>query len=180
MTGWIVFGVLLALSVALVVLCAGLVKRRNRVEAAWSQVDLQLRRRAELVPDLVEAVQGRIGHGDLLEALTTARATALGAKGIAERDRAEQAVTTAVRSLFTAAEASPDLEADPRVLSLQEELSATVGRITYARRFYNHTVSDYNARLQSFPTVMVAGLMRARVREHVGDDSLGEPAPAAL
>jgi LemA protein len=177
MTGWILLGVVVALGLGLVVLYNGLVKRRNRIEAAWAQIDVQLRRRHDLIPNLVETVQGYATHeGDTLEAVTRARAAAIVTGGVAEQARAENVITTALRSLFGVAEAYPDLKANQGFLALQEELSGTEGRIAYARQFYNDTVLDYNNRLQSFPSLLVAGPLRFREREYFeADDAARGP-----
>lgn len=134
-----------------------LVRLRNRIEGAWSQIDVQLQRRYDLIPNLVETVKGYAAHEKgVFEAVTRARADAIGAQGVADQARAENAVTGALRSLFAVAEAYPDLEADENFLALQEELAGTEGKIAYARQFYNDTVQSYNTRIQSFPTMFVA------------------------
>ncbi len=173
MTGWILLGIVVALALALgvVVLYNGLVTRRNRIEAAWAQIDVQLRRRSELIPNLVETVKGYVTHErETLEAVTRARAAAIDAGGVAEQARAENAVTTALKSLFAVAEAYPDLKANQGFLSLQEELSGTEGRIAYARQFYNDTVLGYNTRIQSFPSLLIARLLRFKEREYFEAD----------
>ena len=172
MTGWIILlGLLVALGLAVAVLYNGVVKRRNRIEAAWAQVDVQLTRRSDRIPNLVETVQGYATHeNETLEALTQARAATIHAGGVAEQARAENTLTTALKSLFAVAEAYPDLKANQGFLSLQEELSATEGRIAYARQFYNDTVMDYNTRIQSFPTLVIAGPLRLRSREYFEAD----------
>ncbi len=171
MTAWILLAIVVVLGLGAVVVYNGLVKRGNRIEAAWSQIDVQLRRRGDLIPNLVETVQGCAGRErESLEALTKAHAAANEAGGVAEQARAEAAVTTALTSLFAVAEAYPDLKANRSFLSLQEELSATEGRIAYARQFYNDTVLDYNTRVQSFPSLAIARPLRFREREYFEAD----------
>ncbi len=171
MTGWILLGIVVALALGVVVLYNGLVTLRNRIEAAWAQIDVQLRRRSELIPNLVETVKGYVTHErETLEAVTRARAAAIGGGGVAEQARAENAVTTALKSLFAVAEAYPDLKANQGFLSLQEELSGTEGRIAYARQFYNDTVLSYNTRIQSFPSLLVARLPPFKEREYFEAD----------
>ncbi len=177
MTGWILLGLLVALGLVVAMLYNGLVKRRNRIEAAWVQIDVQRRRRSDLIPTLVETVQGYATHENkTLDTVTRARAAALEAGGVAEQSRAENNLTTALKSLFAMAEAYPDLKADQGFLSLQEELSGTEGRIGYARQFYNDTVRDYNTRIQSFPSLAVARTLRYREREYFeADDATRGP-----
>ncbi len=134
-----------------------LVRLRNRIESAWSQIDVQLQRRYDLIPNVVETVKGYAAHEKgVFDAVTRARADAIGAHGVADQARAENAVTGALTSLFAVAEAYPDLKADENFLALQEELTGTEGKIAYARQFYNDTVQSYNTRIQSFPAMFVA------------------------
>ena len=174
----------LAIVAAAVVVCGvglaavynGLVRRRTRVDAAWSQIDVQLQRRADLIPNLVEAVKGYAAHErSVLQAVTEARAVAIGARGVADQARAEQAVSGALRSLLAVAEAYPDLKANQNFLALQEELESTEGKIAYARQFYNESVRSYDARIQSFPANLVAGRGGFTAREYfqADDDSRG-------
>ena len=148
-----------ALALVLVGSFNGLVRLRTRVDAAWAQIDVQLQRRHDLIPNLVEAVKGYAAHERVvLEEVTAARSTAVGAQGVDARGQAEQQVSGALRSLLAVAEAYPDLEADRSFLALQEELEGTEGKIAYARQFYNDTVQRYDTRIQSFPGNVVAGL----------------------
>jgi LemA protein len=167
MLRWILLGLVVVLVVYVVVLYNGLVKLRNRIEGAWAQIDVQLRRRYDLIPNLVETVKGYATHErDTLEAVTRARAAALDAGGPAEQARAENMVTSALKSLFAVSEAYPDLKANQGFLQLQEELSGTEGRIAYARQFYNDTVLRYNTKIQSFPSLLLAGPLQFRPREY--------------
>ncbi|MBW3611996.1 MAG: LemA family protein [Actinobacteria bacterium] len=182
MTGWILLAILVAVGLYVAVLYNGLVTRRNRIEAAWAQIDVQLKRRHDLIPNLVETVQGYATHErDTLDAVTRARAAAIDAGSVAEQARAENVVTTALRSLFAVAEAYPELKANQAFLSLQEELSATEGRVAYARQFYNDTVLDYNTRIQSFPSLVIARLLDFREREYFeADDASRGPVQVDL
>jgi LemA protein len=149
----------------------GLVKLRNRIENAWSQVDVQLQRRYDLIPNLVETVQGYAAHErGVFEAVAKARADAISSKGVAEQAVAENALTSALRSVFAVAEAHPELQADENFRALQEELSTTEGKIAYARQFYNDTVQGWNTRIETFPVLIVAGMMRAEKREYFEAD----------
>jgi LemA protein len=163
----VVLGILVLAVVYLIGLYNGLVKSRNRIENAWSQIDVQLHRRYDLIPNLVETVKGYASHErDTLEAVIRARAAALGAQGVAEQAKAEDMITGALKSLLAVSEAYPDLKANQNFLHLQEELSGTEGRIAYARQYYNDAVFRYNTKIQSFPAVLVAGPLNFTAREY--------------
>ncbi len=171
MIGWIILGIVVVLVVYAVVLYNGLIKLRNRIENAWAQIDVQLRRRYDLIPNLVETVKGYATHErDTLEAVTQARAAAMDAGGVADQATAENMITSALKSLFAVSEAYPDLKANSGFLQLQEELSGTEGRIAYARQFYNDTVFRYNTKIQSFPALVIAGPLQFREREYFEAD----------
>jgi LemA protein len=144
----------------------GIVRRRNRVDNAWSQIDVQLKRRHDLIPNLVETVKGYAAHErGTFEAVTNARANAINAQGPAEQAQAENVLSGALKSLFAVAEAYPDLKASQNFLALQEELTSTEDKIAYARQFYNDSVLDYNTRIQTFPGVVIAGMFHFDKRE---------------
>src|SRR5436305_5329355 len=144
----------------------GLVRLRNRIQNAWAQTDVQRRRRYDLIPNLVETVKGYAAHEKgTFEAVTQARANAINAQGPAAQAQAENMISGALKSLFAVSEAYPDLKANQNFLSLQEELTGTEGRIAYARQFYNDTVQRFNTKIQSFPTVVLAGMFRFTARE---------------
>jgi len=154
-----------------VVLYNGLVRLRNRIEGAWAQIDVQLRRRYDLVPNLVETVKGYATHErETLEAVTQARNAAIGAEGVQDQAKAENMLTGTLKSLFAVSEAYPDLKANQNFLQLQEELTATEGRIAYARQYYNDAVQRYNTRIQQFPAVLVAGPAGFKEREYFEAD----------
>ena len=164
---WIVVGVLAVLLIGLVLTYNGLVRLRNRVDGAWAQVDVQLKRRYDLIPNLVETVKGYAAHErEVLEAVTKARSDAVNATGPAQQGPAESVLTGALRTLFAVVEAYPTLKADQTFLALQEELTATEGRVAYARQFYNDSVLRLNTRVQTFPSNMVAGVARIGPREY--------------
>jgi LemA protein len=143
-----------------------LVKRRNRVDNAWSQIDVQLKRRHDLIPNLVETVKGYAAHErQTLEAVTNARANAINAQTPQAQAQAENALTGALKSLFAVSEAYPDLKANQNFLNLQEELTASEDRVAYARQFYNDSVLNYNDKIQQFPTVVLAGMFNFTKRE---------------
>ena len=164
----IVFLVLVAV-LALVVVGTynGLVSRRNHYKNAFAQIDVQLKRRYDLIPNLVETVKGYAGHErGTLEAVTEARAAAINAQGPAEQANAENVLTGALKSLFAVAESYPDLRASQNFLELQRELSATEDRAAYARQYYNDTVLTYNNAVTTVPQSIFAAIFKFRTREY--------------
>jgi len=136
-----------------------LVRYRNRVENAWHQIDVQLNRRADLIPNLVETVKGYASHErGTFEAVTQARSAVMNAKTVGESAQAEGQLTQALKSLFAVAEAYPDLKASQNFLALQEELSGTENKLAYARQFYNDSVMSYDVARQRFPANLIAGM----------------------
>jgi LemA protein len=155
---WIVLGVVALLVVAVVLLYNRLVTLRNRVENAWSQVDVQLRRRYDLIPNLVETVKGYAAHErETFEAVTNARARAQAAQGPAEQSAAEGILGQALGRLFAVAEDYPELQADENFRQLQDELAETENRIAVSRQVYNDTVLTYNTAIQTVPGLLIAG-----------------------
>jgi LemA protein len=143
-----------------------LVKRRNQVDNAWSQIDVQLKRRHDLIPNLVETVKGYAAHErGTFEAVTQARANAINAQSPVEQAQGENVLSGALKSLFAVAEAYPDLKANQNFLNLQEELTSSEDRVAYARQFYNDSVLSYNTQIQKFPTVFLAGMFHFEKRE---------------
>jgi len=166
-TVWILVAIVVLVALFVAVAYNGLVRRRNRSDEAWAQIDVQLRRRYDLIPNLVETVKGYAAHErGTFEAVTQARANAISAQGVAQQAQAETQITGALKSLFAVSERYPDLKANQNFLALQEELTSTEGRIAYARQFYNETVRSYNTRIQSFPTNLLAGGFGFRAREY--------------
>jgi LemA protein len=156
---------ILLIPVALVVLVLlwiagaynGLVRLRNQLENAWAQIDVQLKRRHDLIPNLVETVKGYAKHeSGTLEKVIQARNMAVNAKSVGDRAEAENVLTGALKSLFAVAEAYPDLKANQEFMRLQEELTSTENKVAFARQFYNDTVMTYNTHIQVFPTNLIA------------------------
>jgi len=134
-----------------------LVGLREQVRNSWSQIDVQLKRRHDLIPNLVETVKGYAAHeSKTLEAVIAARNVAVGAQSIQEKQQAENMLTSTLRSLFAVSEAYPNLKANENFMMLQEELSGTEGKIAYARQHYNDVVNVYNATIKMFPANMIA------------------------
>ncbi len=155
---WVVLGIVAVLVVALVLLYNRLVTLRNRVENAWAQVDVQLKRRYDLIPNLVETVKGYAAHErETFEAVTNARAAAQSAQGPAQQGAAEGILGQALGRLFAVAEAYPELQADENFRQLQDELAQTENRIAVSRQVYNDTVLTYNTAIQTVPGLLIAG-----------------------
>ena len=145
----------------------GLIVLRNRCENAWSQVDVQLRRRYDLIPNLVETVKGYAKHErEVFEKVTQARASAINAGTVKDQAQAENMLTGALKSLFAVAENYPDLKANQNFLMLQEELAGTEGKIAYARQFYNDMVMKFNQKQQVFPSNIIANMFNFKEREY--------------
>jgi LemA protein len=146
----------------------GLVQRRLRIDEAYAQIDVQLKRRHDLIPNLVNAVKGYMDfEQDVLTKVTEARANAVaaGAQGPAQQAAAENALTGALRSLFAVVENYPQLKANENVLSLQEQLTTTENQISFSRQHYNATVLDYNTTIATIPSVLIAGPLGFTKRE---------------
>jgi LemA protein len=144
-----------------------LVTLRNRCDNGWSQIDVQLRRRYDLIPNLVETVKGYAKHeSTVFQNVTQARAAAASAQGVKAQAEADNMLTGALKSLFAVAEAYPDLKANQNFLMLQEELAGTEGKIAYARQFYNDTVMKFNMRQQVFPSSIIANMFGFKPREY--------------
>ncbi len=169
--------IVVAVVIYLIATYNGLVKLRNRIEAAWSQIDVQLKRRYDLIPNLIETVKGYAAHErTTLESVIDARNRAMAApSGSHEQAEAENAITGALRQLFALSEAYPDLKANQNFAQLQEELTSTEDRIAYARQFFNDSVLKYNSKIQVFPAVLLANAMGYKAREYfeADDDSRG-------
>jgi LemA protein len=155
----------------LIVSYNGLVSLRNRIENAWAQIDVQLRRRYDLIPNLVETVKGYASHErETLDNVIRARNAGMSATGPQDQAQAENQISGALKSLFALSEAYPDLKANQNFAQLQEELTGTEGRIAYARQFYNDTVYRYNTKIQSFPQNILANSFNFREREYFQTD----------
>lgn len=144
----------------------GLVRLKNRTEEAWSDIDVQLKRRHDLIPNLVETVKAYAAHEkEVFEKVTQARAAAMGAKTAEESEKAENQLTATLKSLFAVAENYPQLKASDNFGKLQDELSDTENKIQAARRFYNGQARDFNTKLQVFPTNLIANMLGFKARE---------------
>ena len=163
---WIILGLLVVVAVYLIALYNGLVQKRNRVDNAWAQIEVQLKRRRDLIPNLVETVKGYAAHErGTFEAVTQARAAAAGAQGPGQTAAAEGLLSQALGRLFAVAEAYPDLKASENFLDLQSQLQDTENKISVARQVYNDTVLTFNNAIQVFPAVLIAGALGFTRRE---------------
>ena len=166
---WILVIVLVVLVVVGVLIYNGLVQRRLRVDEALAQIQVQLKRRWDLIPNLVNAVKSYMGFEQaVLTQVTDARANAVaaGAQGPAQQAQAEGALTGALRSLFAVVENYPELKANQNVLELQEQLTTTENQISFSRQHYNASVLDYNTSIQTFPNVLIAAVLGFRERDY--------------
>lgn len=175
----IVIAVVVLLALFLVVAYNGLIRRRNQIENAWSQIDVQLKRRLDLIPNLVETVKGYAAHEQAtLEKVIQARNQAIQAPDTpAAQAEADNQLTGALKSIFALGEAYPDLKANQNFLQLQEELTATEGRVAYSRQFYNDSVLDYNNKLEQFPTMYFAKALKMQRREYFQADEAARTVP---
>ncbi len=163
---WPITSALLIIIAWLVLTYNGLIGSRNRTDEAWSDIDVQLKRRYDLIPNIVETVKGYARHEEkVFTEVTEARTAAMSAKTPAEHAKAEDMLTHTLKSLFAVAEAYPGLQAAGNFLHLQQELTDAEDKIQAARRFFNGNIRDYNTRLQVFPTNIVAGLFGFTKRE---------------
>jgi len=163
---WIVLGLVVLLVLWGIVTYNRLVRYRNQIDNAWSQIDVQLRRRYDLIPNLINTVKGYAAHEkQIFENVAAARSAGVSAKTVGEQAQAENQITQALRQLFAVVENYPDLKANQNFLALQEELTGTEGKIAFARQFYNDQVLVYNNLIQQFPSSAVAGIGGFKSRE---------------
>jgi len=167
----VIFWILLIGIVVFLIIAIGiynsLVRLRNRCDNAWAQVDVQLRRRYDLIPNLVETVKGYAKHErEVFEKVTEARSKAINAGTVKEQGEAENMLTGALKSLFAVVENYPELKANQNFMMLQEELAGTEGKIAYARQFYNDSVMKFNVKQQVFPSNIVASMFNFKENEY--------------
>ena len=176
----IILAIVVVIVLVFVGIYNGLVTRRNRIDEALGQIEVQLKRRHDLIPNLVQAVKGYMGfEQDVLTRVTEARAGAVaaGAQGPAQQAAAENMLTGALRSLFAVVENYPDLKANQNVMQLQEELTTTENQISFSRQHYNATVLDYNNTIQTIPSVLIAGPLGFTKREFFDAEPEAEAVP---
>src|SRR5437016_12623193 len=165
-TGWVILGVIVVLVLWMITIYNGLVAMRQRVGQAFADVDVQLKLRHDLIPNLVETVKGYAAHErGTLEAVVQARNTAVAAQGPAQQAAAENMLSGALRQLFALSEAYPDLKANANFQQLQAELTDIENKLAAARRFFNNAVQEYNTGIQQFPAALFAGIFGFAPRE---------------
>jgi LemA protein len=166
MSAPIIIGIIVVIVILIIFMYNGLVRAKNRTDEAWSDIIVQLKRRYDLIPNLVNTVQGYAKHEKtVFEDVTEARAQALGAQSVSEVAKADNQFQAALKSLFAVAEAYPDLKANQGFQQLQAELVDTEDKIQAARRFYNGSARDLNIKIQSFPTNLIAGPLGFKKRD---------------
>ncbi len=175
----IVIVIVLVIVAVLIGMYNGLIRSRNQIDNAWSQIDVQLKRRLDLIPNLVETVKGYAAHEkSTLDAVITARNAAVAAPDTPHAQaEADNVLTGALRQVFALSEAYPDLKANQNFLALQEELTATEGRVAYARQFYNDSVLTYNNKIQQVPTNIFANMLNFEEREYFETEDAARVAP---
>jgi LemA protein len=163
---WIIIGIIIIAILYFIAIYNSLVSLKTRTEEAWSDITVQLKRRYDLIPNLVNAVKAYASHEkELFEKVTEARAAAISAKDIKEQEQAENALSQALKSVFAVAENYPNLKANENFLSLQDDLTDTENKIEAARRFYNANVRDLNIKIQTFPSNIVANIFKFHPKE---------------
>lgn len=166
--------ILIALVVGAIVIYNGLVKSKNRVDEAWSDIEVQLKRRYDLIPNLVETVKGYAKQeSSVLENVTKARSMAMNAGSMEERLKDENMLSGALKSLFAVSESYPDLKSNQNFMQLQTDITDTEDKIQASRRFYNGCVRDYNTKIQTVPNNIFAGVLGFKAREFFDIDEKG-------
>ncbi len=179
MIGWILLGIVVLAAIWTVAIYNGLVSSRNDVQGSWKQIDVQLNRRHDLIPNLVSTVKGAMQfEQDTLDKVISARAKAVGAAGPQSKAEAENVLTQALGRLFAVMENYPDLKSNQNVMQLQEELTSTENRIAFSRQLYNDLVANFRTRLQIFPNNIVASTFNFRPEEYFGAEEAARTAPA--
>lgn len=162
----IIIAVVIVFIGAFVGIYNNLIRKKNEVENAWAQIDVQLKRRTDLIPNLVETVKGYMKHEkEVLENITKARASLMKAESVKEKANAENMLESTLKSLFAVSENYPDLKANQNFLKLQEELTSTENKISYARQHYNDMVMFFNNKIEQFPSNMIASLFHFKKKE---------------
>ena len=179
MIGWILLGIIVIAGIWLVAVYNALISTRNDVQGAWKQIDVQLKRRHDLIPNLVSTVKGAMEfEQDTLQKVMEARSKAVSASGPQSRAEAENVLTQALGRLFAVMENYPDLKSNRNVTQLQEELTSTENRIAFARQLYNDLVANYRTRLQIFPNSIVASTFNFQSEEYFTAEETARAVPA--
>jgi LemA protein len=175
MAGIVILIIVLVFSLIVIGLYNALVRLRKRCDNGWAQIDVQLKRRYDLIPNLVETAKGYLKHErEVLENVTKARQQAIDASGVKDQAKAENLLTGTLRSLFAVVENYPDLKASQNLLAMREDLVSTENRISFARQHYNDCVMDYNTRIATVPSNILAGMFAFKPREFFELEELGQ------
>lgn len=178
---WILLGIALVLVFVLIGMYNGLVKLRQYTRNAWSQIDVQLKRRYDLIPNLVETAKGYMAHEkETLEAVIKARQTAIDAGSVGDQAKAENMLTASLGKLFALAESYPDLKANENMMQVQEELTSTENRIGFSRQHYNDSVATYNVKVESFPSNVIANMFSFQMAEYFELEDVQEREPVKV
>ena len=170
--GWIILGVVVLLILVLIGMYNGLVRARQKVKNAWSQIDVQLQRRFDLIPNLVETVKGYMGHEEgTLTKIADLRTSWANASGVAEKAELNNQLSGTLKTIMAVSENYPELKANQNFLALQEELQNTENKLTFARQFYNDSVTMYNEKLQMFPSNIIANMFHFTAHDLFKTDS---------
>ncbi len=165
-TAWIILGIVVLLLIIVISIYNGLVRLKNQVKNAWAQIDVQLKRRNDLIPNLIETVKGYAKHErEVFENVTKARTNVMNADNIDKKAEASNQLSNTLKSLFAVAENYPDLKANENFLQLQEELTGTENKIAYSRQHYNDMVMRFNTKIEIFPNNMFAGMLNFKQEE---------------
>lgn len=176
--GIAVFAVIIILGVLVLTMYNSLVAEQVGVDNAWAQIDVQLKRRHSLIPNLVESVKGYMQHEkETLEKVIKARSQAVDASGMADKEQSENMLTGALKSLMMVVEQYPQIKADRNVATLMEELTSTENKIAYARKFYNDSVAQYNIKIRQYPAKIVADMTAFKIREMFKIDEVEKADP---
>jgi LemA protein len=163
---WVIIAIVVIVVLWPITVFNSLIRLRNRVKEAWSDIEVQLKRRYDLIPNLVETVKGYMMHEkDVFEKVTQARSQAISAKGFDQKAKAEDALSGTLKTLFAVSEAYPELKANTNFLELQRELADTENKIQAARRFYNTNVMEINNKIETFPSNIIAGIFKFQKQE---------------
>ncbi len=178
---WIVLAIVVIIILWVIIVFNGLIVLKNRTKEAWADIDVQLKRRYDLIPNLVETVKGYASHEkELFLKVTQARTAAMSATGLKDKGEAENALSGTLKSLFAVAENYPDLKASTNFLELQRELTDTEDKIQAARRFYNGNVRDLNTKIEIFPANIIASIFKFAKMEFFQIDNEAEKQPVAV
>ncbi len=178
MVGWIILAIFGLLLVWLILIYNALISKRNDVQDAWKQVDIQLKRRHDLIPNLVSTVKGALEfEQDTLEKVITARARAVSAPTAATKVEAENLLSQALDKLFAVMENYPELKSNQNIMQLQEELTSTENKISFARQLYNDLVANYRTKLQVFPNNLISSMFNFKPEEYLGAEVADRAVP---